>query len=141
MESCYSSQSLLLLGRDIIHSCCEVEQGDPMGPLGFALTLDPIIQCIKAEISTLALNAWYLDDGTLVGSSEDLSAALHIVQLDMEDSHLETTLLRSCLSLPKFSYVLRTCPPSNSCQATSNFDAAVLGGAIITMVLDKGLFV
>ena len=44
---------------------------------------------------------------------------------DMEDSHLETTLLRSCLSLPKFSYVLRTCPPSNICQATLSFDAAI----------------
>ena len=197
MESCYSGQPLLLLGKDIIHSCCGVQQGDPLGPLGFALTLHPIIQRIKAEISTLALNAWYLDDGTLVGSSEDLSAALHIVESegpsvglhlnrsksllfipstcdsslstlppeipivrngfcllgcpigpcsfceevlldrvkkirvslerlqDMEDSHFETTLLRSCLSLPKFSYVLRTCPPSNICQATSSFDAAI----------------
>ena len=80
MESCYSGQPLLLLGKDIIHSCCGVQQGDPLGPLGFALTLHPIIKRIRAEVPSLALNAWYLDDGTLVGSTQDLSAALHIVE-------------------------------------------------------------
>ena len=193
MESCYSGQPLLLLGKDIIHSCCGVQ----LGPLGFALTLHPIIKRIRAEVPSLALNAWYLDDGTLVGSTQDLSAALHIVESagpsiglhlnrgksllfipnacdsslstlpsevpvtrngfcllgcpigpssfceevlqervgnikgslerlrDLSDSHLETTLLRSCLALPKLSYVLRTCPPSNISQATSVFDAAI----------------
>ena len=197
MESCYSGQPLLLLGKDIIHSCCGVQQGDPLGPLGFALTLHPIIKRIRAEVPSLALNAWYLDNGTLVGSTQDLSAALHIVESagpsiglhlnrgksllfipnvcdsslstlpsevpvtrngfcllgcpigpssfceevlqervgkikgslerlrDLSDSHLETTLLRSCLALPKLSYVLRTCPPSNISQATSVFDAAI----------------
>ena len=51
---------------------CPLKQGNTLlwsaaggspGPLGFALTLHPIIQHIKAEISTLALNALYLDDG------------------------------------------------------------------------------
>ena len=44
---------------------------------------------------------------------------------DMGDSHLETTLLRSCLALPKFSYILRTCPPPSICQAAASFDMAV----------------
>ena len=79
MESCSSCRPLLLLGKDIIHSCCGVQQGDPLGPLGFALTLHPIIKRIRAEVPFLALNAWYIDDGTLVGSTQDLSAALHIV--------------------------------------------------------------
>ena len=52
MESCYSGQPLLHLGKDIIHS--GVQQGDPLGPLGFALTLHPIIKRIKAEVPTLA---------------------------------------------------------------------------------------
>ena len=50
---------------------------------------------------------------------------------------METTLLRSCLALPKFSYTLRTCPPSHITKATSEFDAAmresleaILGGPI-----------
>ena len=72
MESCYSCQPLLHLGRDSILSCCGVQQGDPLGPLGFALTLQPFIEKIKAEVPGLSLNAWYIDDGTLVGSPEDL---------------------------------------------------------------------
>ena len=196
MESCYSCQPLLHLGQDIIHSCCGVQQGDPLGPLGFALTLHPIIERIRAEVPSLALNAWYLDDGTLVGPPGDLSAALHIVESegpsvglhlnreksllfipsdcdasssslppevlvvrggfclgcpigpssfceevlqdrvgrireslgvlrDMHDSHLETSLLCSCLALPKLSYILRTCPPSSIINAAAGFDAAI----------------
>ena len=83
MESCYSGQPLLLLGKDIIHSCCGVQQGDPLGPLGFALTLHPIIKRIRAEVPSLALNAWYLDDGTLVGSTQDLTP-LRTVDSDTE---------------------------------------------------------
>ena len=45
MEFCHSGQPYLLLGKDIIHSCCGVQQGDPLGPLGFALILHPIIKC------------------------------------------------------------------------------------------------
>ena len=45
---------------------------------------------------------------------------------DMEDSQLETTLLRSCLALPKVSYVLRTCPPSHIARATMDFDATIM---------------
>ena len=194
MESCYSCQPLLL-GEDSIHSCCGVQQGDPLGPLGFALSLHPLVEHIKAEVPGLALNAWYLDDGTLVGSPEDLAAALHIVERDgpslclhlnhskpllfipeevvasnsplpsdipitprgfcllecrpigppgyceevftdriakvrvslvalrdMGDSQLETTLLRSCLALPKVSFVLHACPPTHICQESTDFD-------------------
>ena len=215
MESCYSCQPFLHLGKDTIHSCCGVQQGDPLGPLGFALTLHPIVERIKAEVRyTLALNAWYLDDGTLIGSPKDLSAALQIVETDgpsvglhlnrgksllfspkasdiskspvppevpvthagfyllgcpigppsfckevlqdkirkslellheMGDSQLETTLLRSCLALPKFSYLIRTCPPSHISQATADFDVTMrdlrvhFGRTSIRVVMVKGL--
>ena len=190
-------QPLLNLGEDSIRSCCGVQQGDPLGPLGFALTLHPIVERIKAEVPSLALNAWYLDDGTLVGQPGDLSAALCIVESEgpsvglhlnrgkslvfiprgcdasqsplpsdvpvthagfcllgspigppsfceevlqdkvskikeslgvlheMGNSQLETTLLRSCFALPKFSYLIRTCPPTNISQATMDFDVAM----------------
>ena len=197
MESCYSCHPLLHLGKDVIHSCCGVQQGDPLGPLGFSLTLHPIVERIMAEVPSLALNAWYLDDGTLVGPPQGLSAALDIIERDdpslglhvnksksllvvpgqcdssnsslasdipvtrggfcllgcpigptpyceevlqdritgirkslaalhdMQDTQLETTLLRSCLALPKFSYILRTTPPSYIEQAARDFDVAV----------------
>ena len=37
-DACYSFQPLLHLCIDTICSCCGVQQGDPLGPLGFALT-------------------------------------------------------------------------------------------------------
>lgn len=67
MESCYSCQPLLHLGNDIIHSCCGVQQGDPLGPLGFAITLHPLILRIQEEVPSIKLNVWKLDNGTLVG--------------------------------------------------------------------------
>ena len=44
---------------------------------------------------------------------------------DLGDSQLETTLLRSCLSLPKLSFTLRSCPPSHICYGAKAFDEAI----------------
>ena len=41
---------------------------------------------------------------------------------DLEDSQMETALLRSCLALPKVAYVLRTCPPALIQEALGSFD-------------------
>ena len=65
MEYCYSDQPHLYLGKDIIHSCCGIQQGEPLGPLGFALTLHLLVERISAEVPSILLNAWYLDDGTV----------------------------------------------------------------------------
>ena len=46
MESCYTCQPILHLGEETILSCCGVQQGDPLGPLGFALTLHPLVEHI-----------------------------------------------------------------------------------------------
>ena len=43
----------------------------------------------------------------------------------MGDSQLESTLLRSCLALPKVSFVLRTCPLSHICDAVQEFDQSI----------------
>ena len=192
MESCYSCQPLLHLGKDSIRSCCGVQQGDPLGPLGFALTLHPIIERIKVEVATLALlNAWYvprrrypgelswrhlgctpdyrvgwplccpppqqrqallyiprdcdashsplspevpvtragfcilgcpigpasLCEGVLQDRVANIRESLEILH-EMDDSQLETTLIRSCLALPKFSYLICTCPPTYISRAT-----------------------
>ena len=44
---------------------------------------------------------------------------------DLGESQLETTLLRSCLSLPKLSFTLRSCPPSHICYGAKAFDEAI----------------
>ena len=80
MESCYGSQPILYLSDHTISSCCGVQQGDPLGPLGCALALHPIAEKIKAEVPGLLVNAWYLDDGTLCGPASDVAAALTIIE-------------------------------------------------------------
>ena len=81
LECCYGAQPLLHFGDHIILSCSGVQQGDPLGPLSFALSLHPIVKRIKREIPGLQINSWYLDDGTLCGTAEELKAALAIVDL------------------------------------------------------------
>ncbi len=44
---------------------------------------------------------------------------------ELEDSQLETTLLHSCLTLPKVPFSLRTCPPDYIKQATATFDESM----------------
>ena len=215
MEACYHTQPPLFLGSYSIHSCCGVQQGDPLGPLGFSVTLQSMVERIKSEVPSLKINSWYLDDGTLMGSPADPSA-LEIVEVegpamglllnrsksvlfippeedpalsllpseipstrqgftllgcpvgppsfceasllhqvekiksalsrlgDMCDSQLETTLLHSCLSLPKLSFTLRTCPPSYIHRASCEFDYAmcaclerIIGGPISQWSLRK----
>ena len=61
-------------------SATGVQQGDPLGPLLFALVLHPLIHQIS-DSCKLLLHAWYLDDGTLVGDSEKVAKALDIIQV------------------------------------------------------------
>ena len=55
---------------------------------------------------------------------EEIRATVNKLQ-DLEDSQMETILLRSCLSLPKFNFSLRTCPPTDIQQATLAFDSLI----------------
>ena len=195
IECCYSPQPLLTLGSSTIYSCCGVQQGDPLGPLGFALALHPIIEKVQEKLPGLLINAWYLDDDTLCGSPRDLQKALDIIEEDgsacglhlnraksllfvpavasmslsslpseipitrkgfgllgtpmgsvltrnesvlqrvekirsileiLQDSQMEATLLRSCLSLPKVVFALCTCPPVHISHALQTFDHIML---------------
>ncbi len=53
---------------------------------------------------------------------DKLRECLAIQAFDMEDSQMETSLLRSCLSLPKMAYSLPTCPPSYIRQIVAVFE-------------------
>lgn len=76
MESCYGSQPLLHFNLGSTLSSADAA----LGPLGFALTLQPIVERIKREVPNLHINVWYLDDGTLCGFPYDLLRALRIVE-------------------------------------------------------------
>ena len=79
-ESCCGVQPIILLDNTTTLSQCGVQLGDLLGPLGFALMLQPIVECIKAELPALQINAWYLNDGTLCSSPNDFATAMKIVE-------------------------------------------------------------
>nr|GEV96092.1 hypothetical protein [Tanacetum cinerariifolium] len=68
----YGHVSRLYIGDTHIWSATRVQQGDPLRPLLFALILHPLLHKI-IDSCKLLLYAWYLDDGTVIGDSEEVA--------------------------------------------------------------------
>ncbi|KAL5483840.1 hypothetical protein EMCRGX_G020256 [Ephydatia muelleri] len=79
---CYGSHSLLWHSMGTISSQSGVQQGDPLGPMLFALVLHKLVSSIEADDDciNLSFNAWYLDDGILVGERSAVVQALHLIE-------------------------------------------------------------
>ncbi|GKG20017.1 putative reverse transcriptase domain-containing protein, partial [Tanacetum coccineum] len=61
-------------------SATGVQQGDPLKHLLFALILHPLLHKIK-DSCKLLLHSWYLDDGTVIGDSEEVVRVLDIIKV------------------------------------------------------------
>ena len=95
---CYDSHPLLWHPLGQISSESGVQQGDPLGPLLFALVLQKLISNVEAdeECVDLLYQAWYLDDGALAGNRPAVLRAVHIIE--------RWDLLWACISvLPNVS--------------------------------------
>lgn len=68
VELCYRRPTRLYYNDITLSSSEGVQQGDPLGPFLFSLTLHPIVKSISSQCS-LDLQAWYLDDGTIIGDT------------------------------------------------------------------------
>ena len=66
VELAYGEASVLNFGAGSILSTAGVHQGDPMGPMLWAVTHLPIAKKIQEEVAELKQNCWFLDDGALV---------------------------------------------------------------------------
>jgi len=72
VRTAYENPSYLFCGNSIILSQEGVQQGDPLGPLLFCLTINPMVKKLRSEFKV-----FYLDDGSFGGSLQDV---LHDVQ-------------------------------------------------------------
>ena len=93
---------ILYCSLGTIHSSAAVgsQQGDPLVLLCFALTLQQVIERINRDVPNLLCNAWYLDDGTLCGTPQDLAAALKIIEEEGPLRGLHVSRLKSLLYIP-----------------------------------------
>ena len=207
---CYSCSGELHFSQHRVESTAGVQQGDPLGPLLFSLTLLELLDKI-GEINRISLSTWYLDDGIFIGKKASILSfllefsrlgpdlGLHLnlskceifwpsgdqtfidfppeisrvlttqggVELlgspifglegfmdnsvkskvnkvlsmqshlsDIDDPLIKLHLLRSCLSLCKINYLLRTIPPDLITTSYNLFDSG-LHQSIIHSSLDN----
>ena len=79
---CYGTHPLLWHPLGQISSESGVQQGDPLGPLLFALVLQKLVSSLDTdeECAEILLQAWYLDDGALAGTRSAVLRALHVIE-------------------------------------------------------------
>ena len=87
-KSCYGAPSWLKFGEASILSATGLHQGDPIAGLLFCLVLKPIVDAIESEVADLILNAWYLDDGHIIGTKEELASVVDIIVREGESRGL-----------------------------------------------------
>eukprot|EP00731_Ephydatia_muelleri_P016679 Em0009g1103a len=111
--------------RGCVSSQTGVQQGDPLGPMLFALVLHKLVSSIDADDGclNLILQTWYLDDGVLAVRCAQAKKLLSVL-LEMADSdlHVATSLLRICGGFCKLVHISRTTPTSPSSEALCAFD-------------------
>ena len=124
---CYSQHQKLWHPMGQLISASGVQQGDPLGPLLFALVLHCIILKISADpqCKEMLLNCWYLDDGALARPRDALSRALGILQANSDMSGLHINLSKCQLFSPQD---LSMFPSDIPCSACPHFE--LLGAPI-----------
>ena len=80
VEYSYGQAGNLYFGEHRILSGGGTQQGDPLSPLLFALAIQPMIAKIKSTVEGLDMNAWFLDDGTFIGTIEQIGQVISLLE-------------------------------------------------------------
>ncbi|GJR72939.1 putative reverse transcriptase domain-containing protein [Tanacetum coccineum] len=139
----YGQSARLYVGDDHICSTTRVQQGDPLGPLLFALE-----GLFPNDIGRLTLGVKLLGgeisrDAGFISSLAVKRASRAMEQMSLlpslQDPQSELLLLRSCMSVAKLLFGLRTCQPMYIGEAVSIFNNG-LRRAIEAIVVCEGPF-
>ena len=82
VNTCYGQPSNLLFGSTSLSSGRGFHQGDPLASLLFCLVLLQLVNLIKERVPDLPMNAWFLDDGTFLGTLDQLREVVEILQVE-----------------------------------------------------------
>ena len=131
-EWCYSKPSNLFFGSETIPSEKGVQQGDPIGPLLFALALQPLLlELNKGRSQGLQLVFSYLDDLILAGEQHIVAGAFHFLKSAASRIGLEFNMSK-CEVIPaagQGATITRDLFPDNVIfRVDSNYE--LLGGPI-----------
>ena len=75
----YGVDAMLMFYDRTIRSQEGTQQGDPLGPVLFALALKTVTDKLCEEVPDLLLNRWYLDDGYIAGKVKKVSTAYKVI--------------------------------------------------------------
>nr|GFA10458.1 hypothetical protein [Tanacetum cinerariifolium] len=164
IELCYFSPARLYYGEHTLLLCQGVQQGDPLGPLLFALVLHPLI-CILAKgdprsrlASVFLPNiASPLHGVKLLGGPASVdfdfssqlvmkrvtkSIELMDVVAKINDPRCELLLLRACAGISKLYFSMRTCSLRFFEHAQCSFDVALRSAlSALSLLLDLDLVI
>ncbi|XP_026458438.1 uncharacterized protein LOC113358943 [Papaver somniferum] len=101
VEFCYAKPARLYYQDSVLSPAQGVQQGDPLGPLLFALALHLLVEKIDAQC-TLDLHAWYLDDDTIAGDTMEVSKDLKIIHEEGPSYGLHLNISKTEIFWPSY---------------------------------------
>ena len=94
----YGVGAKLFAGSDLIEATSGVQQGDPLGPLLFAMVLQPLLKRIRSGFSLVT--GAYLDDLTLAGPSRQVAEALQWLRREGPSRGLRINIAKTIVWSP-----------------------------------------
>ena len=90
VHSAYAQTSPLFCTDQVVESSEGVQQGDPLDPMLFCLTIHPTVEKLRSE-----LKVFYLDDGTLGDNLQDITRDLQLVEKEAAELGLQLNRSKS----------------------------------------------